>query len=30
MAAVAQNDDTIGPATRRRLAAFAHTLRDNG
>src|ERR1044072_3932472 len=26
----APHDNHIGPATRRRLAAFAHTLRDNG
>jgi uncharacterized protein len=30
MAAVQQDDDTIGAATRRRLAGFARTLRDNG
>ena len=30
MSAVRESFDTIGPATRRRLASFVRTLRDNG
>jgi uncharacterized protein with von Willebrand factor type A (vWA) domain len=30
MTALAQSADAIGPAMRRRLAGFVHTLRDNG